>query len=158
MRCKDILDCDPTDLLCREYGKYPDAASCTLDAQCLHGWCSGRSEDDSYCSDFPQAGACAGKCATPIADGKACDGADPTKNRCVVTDYCKYPENDSAGKCVKRLTAGVKCIPRFLGADCLNRLAPPNLPYTPGNCAFANDAFVCDSSAIPDGKLFCDGP
>lgn len=154
LRCNQGLTCDPTDLLCRENGKYPDAATCRYDTQCLHGWCGGQTQTVQYCmtaaSNDPS---CMGKCATPIADGKACDGGDTSKNRCVATDYCKYPDDDTAGKCVKRLTAGTKCAPRFGGTDCLNMIYPAQA----GNCVLSNDAFVCDSNAIPDGQLFCDG-
>jgi hypothetical protein len=153
--CANGLICDQIDLKCREPGKYADGANCESDTQCLHGWCSGITQSEQYCLSYPtpRPAECRGTCATPIGDGKACDGSDTTKNRCVVTDYCKYPDDDFAGKCVKRLTAGQKCAPRFTGADCLNSISPSNN----GNCVFSNDSFVCDSNAIPDGELFCDG-
>ena len=141
-QCKSGLSCNGQDAKCYEPYSYPNGASCSYDDDCSSGWCSAIDINTQY-----------GTCAAKIADGADCDDADPAQNRCVDSDYCKYPEGSTAGKCAARLSAGQKCTPRFGGKDCLNSYDP----LGPGNCQLRNDLFLCDTLAHAPDELFCDG-
>jgi hypothetical protein len=117
---------------CYEPGKFADGAACSSPSDCGSGWCN---------SNYV--------CAKLIADGKACDVDDGLKDHCAKGTYCKHPADDPAGKCTKQATAGQKCDPRFDGLDCLGDYE--------GACVVRHDTFVCETIAVPEGKLFCDG-
>jgi hypothetical protein len=109
----------------------------------LNKWCSGASAS-SATRPFV--------CATPIAEGAACDTLDTYANRCKQYLYCAHAADATAGTCTAQHTAGQACEPRYAGTDCLN-----NTVGDSSICQLTNGVFVCNTRSLAPKTVMCDG-
>jgi hypothetical protein len=130
--CEEGLECDfhPTTPKCYPPNEYPAGAACGGGFDCLSGLCVG------------------GRCADPAEKDEDCDTTLGMHPSCDTGLFCETDDTmTTVGTCKPQHIVGESCLPRYMGADCLNGTA----------CNQVYGGYFCGGGAVPAMELACDG-